>query len=543
MNNAPHKPDDGGRGSQQASRLMAVGSTRRLVPLLIYITVWVILGVCFLETWAHRINPDTVAYISVAQAWAAGRVDQAINAYWSPLISWLNVPLLWVGVDAVWAMNLVQYATVLAAGLACNWLMAGMGVGTRIRVPLVAGAMVISTRWSLMVRSPDLLMGVVAVAYLAWTVDPRNRMTIRHGIYVGVLGGLAYLAKAYALPMIAAHLILLTTFRAIANRNQRTHAITHGLSGFAAMMLMVTLWAIPLSIQYGHVTVGSTGQYSHRINGPQSPDHPMHTDGLLPLPHANAYSVWDDPTVLIDRVPDWSRWTPAGVRHTVQLVKDNSRNIVSELGLELLLLWPGIGIALMLIASRWDSSPHRPVTAALLLCFLAPAGYLLLHVLPRFLAPTNLLLVAIAGLGLTVISSVVHPNARWWRVVVPALVGLASMAWPLQTLVTNTDTGRADYRIAQQLASTIPPNARVASDGRWHSNLYLSFYNQWHYLGEKRHSPEALIEQARQMDVSYLLIWRDPTAYANVLDQVDAPVAQPVIFRVPTSTDDKPGGL
>ena len=44
-----------------------------------------------IHTWAarHNMNADGMSYLDLADAWREGRWAEAINAYWSPLYSWL----------------------------------------------------------------------------------------------------------------------------------------------------------------------------------------------------------------------------------------------------------------------------------------------------------------------------------------------------------------------------------------------------------------------------------------------------------------------
>src|SRR5262245_66056250 len=46
---------------------------------------------CALHAYANRhlINPDGISYLDVASAYARGDFAEAVNAYWSPLYSWL----------------------------------------------------------------------------------------------------------------------------------------------------------------------------------------------------------------------------------------------------------------------------------------------------------------------------------------------------------------------------------------------------------------------------------------------------------------------
>ncbi|MDD9865664.1 MAG: hypothetical protein OXS32_04890, partial [Verrucomicrobiales bacterium] len=55
-----------------------------------------------------RLNTDAIAYMRVAEYWSTGNFDFAINGYWGPLLSWLMVPFLWLGVEPLLAGKLAM---------------------------------------------------------------------------------------------------------------------------------------------------------------------------------------------------------------------------------------------------------------------------------------------------------------------------------------------------------------------------------------------------------------------------------------------------
>jgi hypothetical protein len=52
----------------------------------------------FLQAWASRfwISPDGINYLDIASAYLRGDWNHAVNAYWSPLFSWLLALCFWV---------------------------------------------------------------------------------------------------------------------------------------------------------------------------------------------------------------------------------------------------------------------------------------------------------------------------------------------------------------------------------------------------------------------------------------------------------------
>ncbi|HIL73034.1 MAG TPA: hypothetical protein EYG44_02285, partial [Verrucomicrobia bacterium] len=55
-----------------------------------------------------RLNTDAIAYMRVAEYWSSGDLGLAVNGYWGPMLSWLMVPFLWLGVEPLLAGKLAM---------------------------------------------------------------------------------------------------------------------------------------------------------------------------------------------------------------------------------------------------------------------------------------------------------------------------------------------------------------------------------------------------------------------------------------------------
>jgi len=81
-------------------------------------TIVVVLG--FLQVWSHRllIDHDGVAYLDIAENYARGAWSAAINAYYSPLYSWLMALVMLLKFPRAWEatlLHLVNFAGYLGA--------------------------------------------------------------------------------------------------------------------------------------------------------------------------------------------------------------------------------------------------------------------------------------------------------------------------------------------------------------------------------------------------------------------------------------------
>jgi hypothetical protein len=223
------------------------------VALAAYAAVAIALAFAF----AHQINPDGISYLRIAGYYAHGDVGRAVSAYWSPLYSWLLVPFLWLGVPGLLATKL------LGALLAVAWVWGVARLGPRYvesrvaRGLLLAAAAVAALGWSMERIAPDLLLAAFIAWYLCMASDPAVAERPGRAFLTGVLGGLAALAKIYALPFVSVHWIgtvALAAWAGTADRRWGRRALVAG-TGLLGFGLVVVPWVVALSVSYGQLTI------------------------------------------------------------------------------------------------------------------------------------------------------------------------------------------------------------------------------------------------------------------------------------------------
>src|SRR5262249_46576827 len=164
------------------------------------LTVYMALLVSLAFPLSGQINPDGVAYLRIAGYYLSGDLGKAVSGYWSPLYSWLLVPWLAAGVPGLLATKLLGALLALCcvAGVAClgrRYLESGT-----MRASLVVAAAMGVLGWSMEIITPALLVTVMLTYYFWIALDPGTVGRAPRAFVGGLLGGLAYLAKAYAFP-------------------------------------------------------------------------------------------------------------------------------------------------------------------------------------------------------------------------------------------------------------------------------------------------------------------------------------------------------
>ena len=261
----------------------------------------------FLQIWASRfsLSPDAVNYLDMANAVSHGDWKNAVNAYWSPLFSWLLALGLGLRPNPYWEstiLHLVNFIGLLVALLSFEFFFRSF-LRTRKQFGITCGQMeplsdlgwwilgyglFVST--SLLVLSatlttPDVWVSVFT--YLVAGLVVRIRAGGGSWRLFAVLGftlGCAYLTKAFYFPM--GFIFLAVACLAAGNVRQTVKQLALGLVTF---FLVAGPWIAILSSAKHRLTFGDVGKMAYaatvdRIpqallwqgeNGTGIPKHPV----------------------------------------------------------------------------------------------------------------------------------------------------------------------------------------------------------------------------------------------------------------------------
>lgn len=260
-----------------------------------------------LHIWALRwtLEPDGISYLDIAWAYARGDWSHAVNAFWSPLFSWILAALLWVsGADRfreaaiLHAVNFVSFVFATAAFIILvreiqKWQSGlapreGMEPLTPGEFSLASYAMFLyASRFVLSpyIDQPDILVEGLVFLDTALLVriargDQRSRI---YAILGGALG-VGYLTKTVMFPL--GFVFLLCAFLA---SGATWRAMRRTLVAALLFGAIAGPWVVVLSRQAGRPTIGTAGRiayfvYSHGMDsedlwmgGPpgSAPVHPI----------------------------------------------------------------------------------------------------------------------------------------------------------------------------------------------------------------------------------------------------------------------------
>jgi hypothetical protein len=305
-------------------------------PLALTRAAVVLLGV--LQLWFYRYdqNNDGMHYLDIATKYAEGDFAGAVNAFWSPLYSWLFVPVYTVlnvspanQYQAAHALNLVLFlAAVAAFEFFLRQLFATLDDSAAFdATPFslswwIAGYSCFAYSMMVMVNlgrvGPDIVVAasVFASSGLLLKASRQREASLGVNAAQGVVLGLGYLGKAALFPVSLAVIVVLAVLLRRRSRGWLSVAVC------AAVFLGISLpWVAALSTQKGRLTFGDAGRlnYAWKVNnvpishwqGDPLTGQPLHATRILSKrptvyefaePIRATYPVWHDPSYWFDGI-------------------------------------------------------------------------------------------------------------------------------------------------------------------------------------------------------------------------------------------------
>lgn len=234
----------------------------------------------FFHAWAdhhYLVNADAMSYLDIAEAYLRRDWTRAVNAYWSPLYSWLiAVALLVIKPSPYWkfaVVHLVNFAMYLFALGCFSFLIREI---IRAHREVEPGVVTVPD-WALMalgyslviwsslflvsvpLESPDML--IAAFVYLATGILVRIRREPSSWpvfVVLGIVLGLGFLAKSVMMPLTAVFM-LGCVFAAGSLRRAVPRVALVGV----LFVLVIGPFVYAMSQSKGYLTTGRTGKLNY----------------------------------------------------------------------------------------------------------------------------------------------------------------------------------------------------------------------------------------------------------------------------------------
>lgn len=467
-------------------------------------------AVFWLTIYRYQLNPDAIAYISVAERYLRGDFWQAVSTYWSPLFSWLLTPLLALGAPTLATTKALCVMISALSIFATDRLAGRMGVSLERRRYLVWVLIPVAVYFGLSVTTPDLLMTTILLFYLSIIASNDYAENKRAGLWCGLLGGAAYLTKTYAFFYFFGHFTFATAllFWLHRKRPARFTVLRHYGTGLLVFAAISCAWMGVMAKKYGTFSVGITGGYNMKLAAPGAQGHPMSWIGLVePPPYKHAYSIWDDPWYQMHLVPNWNPLQSLeALRHEYLVVKKNAEGFVKiQNGFNP--LWLAALLAFIAVGLFTRQGAISAGGAVILFAYvLFPAGYLPVLLNDERYVLLNLFLVFVMT-GMVLDRLFLAPEFKHATVrrVFLALLALTFLVHPLLYLRENRSDGRWAFDTGTALKNEYKVSGRVASNCCWDQANAANFHLGARYVGKVKdgESLNSTLKTLREHKVDY----------------------------------------
>ena len=493
------------------------------------VIIYLLVGIPVAWRCVDQINPDGVAHLRLAEYYAEGNLHLAIVGLWSPLLSWLIAPLLRLGVDGQVAARGLLLLSGLGLTLA-SWLLFGrMGASGLYRRAATICIAVVSLSYSVFVLDPDLIAAALLAVYFWLSLDASVFEKPAAAFRMGLLVGIAYLTKAYALPFFALHFlgIAISYGRQKKPGAPRRAAVAYGLAIVGALVVCGP-WIGTLSAKCGRLTFSTSGELNHSWTGPVVNQHHLHLRGLVRPPEGRL-TEWEDPTDGTRFYPKWSPFDDlASFKHQLGVIWLNVRLLLaSRFIIYHLSLLSAVLFYVLMLRAGWRG--RVPVAGWAVWTIATYAlGYLLITVEGRYYWPLASVVVGVSFLMLQMLEDARSKRktfgGRVTRPMVWCLVvlGVVLAAGPLTALAKRClvpeMTGLPPLAEDLRALSIAGP---VASN-RWEEGLSTAYHLDMVYMGRPAHdAPAEIAAELCSARAKTYLVFDDAKLVAQLRKQRD----------------------
>jgi len=487
-----------------------------LFPVLI---IYSILGLLLLKYYQYQINPDGICYLSIAQKYLNGDFRNAINGYWSPLLSWLLAPFLLSGLPPLLAAKLISLIVGLLTIIGVRLLSYRFQMTERIRNMVLFSLIPSTLYFSLSVITPDLLGVCILVYYLNVIFNAHYSSRGYKGIFCGALGATAYLSRSYVFPFFIFHFLLFNVFHYFngMTKEKKKNVLLNLFSGLAIFFVISGSWIYIISNKYNKITFGTAGKYNYERVGPESIGQPA-LKGFAEPTNETAVSAEEDPSYI-----EMKPWSPmqswASFKHQLILIFKNIYRTIYIYSKFSFLAIPII-IASLLLCIR---SPDKLISQKntffpLVTMAIYSAGYIPLCLDERYLWIIYVQLILMGGYLLNILyQKEASDNPR--KKIVLMLFILSFVAMPLKNLIQSINTNKDIYTLSKILKNQYGIQGNIASNKERHKSLYLSYYLNSKYYGEAYNNiaEKDLPAELSKNNIDYYLVWDESNDESQIL--------------------------
>ncbi len=332
--------------------------------------------------YQYILDIDAIGYITVARHYAAGEWKHAVNGYWSPLNSWIMLPLLKMGFNDVLCFKIANVFFGIGVLYQTDKMLHRFVFTAKLTTWILLTVMVMVLYYASVQLAADLLFVWLFLLYVNVILKDDLDKSVLTNIYAGFIAAIAFFSKTYGGVFFIIHFTFIHFVWFPFIKKKGWHLLKY-MAGLMAFLPLILLWMFVLWNKYHIITFGYSGKlnWSWVLKAGQ----PDYTAFFYLPPYEAATSRWVDPFYSQAKT-----YTPFQSKEMlfrgVKMIGFNIKNSFIAV-MWISFLSPVVLVGLLVKRNR-NSLIHSVVAVIVLF----PLVYLLIFIEERYLWPVSVLL-------------------------------------------------------------------------------------------------------------------------------------------------------
>ena len=483
----------------------------------LFLLFYLILGVLLLNHYQYSIGLDGMSYVNISKLYLIGDFTNAINGYWGPLYSWFLIPFLKIFGStpdkALYAAKILSLIIGFFTLIGIRLLSYNFEMDEKVRYSIMGTISLFILFIALDQIQPDLLLLCFLVYYLN-IIFNNNYPKKYDGLLCGLIGGFAFLTKAYALPFFLATFIIFNLLRYLKGipQTKKRSILKHLSLGLLIFFVICGVWAVIISEKYDKATLSTSGEYNFGFNSPYTNGHPTQNPGFIQPPYKYAISAWEDPSYL-----NVSWWNPfESINNFNYFLTKIGVNLSSLVGFinefsyfTFIILFIYI---LFIKGSVKELISKQSIYYPLITILILPIGYIITGLEIRYLWLIYVLLLLMGGYILNLVFKTTFLNKIGKNILLIIFI-ISFIILPLNGLIINYDLDKQLYLDGnilenQHITGNIASNGNL-TDGYYSNTLKLSYFLGTSYYGfpQSNVTNNNLNADFNKYGIDYYFVW------------------------------------
>jgi len=485
-------------------KLLLINFLKRNHLLLNVIGIYLLTSIIIFPLFRYVLNPDGISYINIAKKYLSGNFQLAVNGYWSPLFSWILVPLLALKIDALLATKILSVIIGIFLLIGVNRLLISQKIRDIWRAWALFTIIPLLLMFTFIVITSDLLLCTILIYYLNSLLDKNFTKYKDQAVTVGWYGALAFLTKSYTLIFFLVHFTVSVYlfYRRYKLKTKKRFILSQWLMAVFIFIVISGIWSVIISKKYQRLTFSMAAGFNQQLTAKNVNIYPNNITGLIEPADRLSTSYWNDPSN-IQLTKQSNMLLGEKIIYRLKLVYRNFvKTIVIYNSLSIFAI-AIILISLFVFYRRIYIRKH----IILLMVLLYPSWYWPILIEERYLWMVFVLVIFLTAALLDYWQ--LHNKLSKIIIFIIALIALISFQYlPWETRHMKR-SGNELILLSDKIKRGDIKQNRVASIGNYSDSLSLAYFSNQIYLGElgSNLSSEQLNKLLAKFTIDELWVW------------------------------------